>query len=88
MTIHQFADGGIVETAFPAGALVPKAETNVLNFLQKYPDYDGRDVTIAIFDSGVDPRATGLEVRKFCLFCRNFYCCCILFINLCSVLFF
>ncbi|KAM7345588.1 tripeptidyl-peptidase II [Cochliomyia hominivorax] len=61
MTIHQFTDGGIVDNAFPAGALVPKAETNVLNFLQKYPEYDGRDVTIAIFDSGVDPRATGLE---------------------------
>ncbi|XP_073847292.1 tripeptidyl-peptidase 2-like [Musca autumnalis] len=52
---------GVVETPFPTAALVPKAETNVLNFLQKYPEYDGRDVTIAIFDSGVDPRATGLE---------------------------
>ncbi|XP_005174861.1 tripeptidyl-peptidase 2 [Musca domestica] len=55
------ADSGVVETPFPTAALVPKAETSVLNFLQKYPEYDGRDVTIAIFDSGVDPRATGLE---------------------------
>ncbi|KAH8371854.1 hypothetical protein KR093_009109 [Drosophila rubida] len=52
---------GIVESSFPTAALVPKAETGVLNFLQKYPEFDGRDVTIAIFDSGVDPRATGLE---------------------------
>ncbi|EDW32157.1 GL10584 [Drosophila persimilis] len=56
----SMATSGIVES-FPTGALVPKAETGVLNFLQKYPEYDGKDVTIAIFDSGVDPRATGLE---------------------------
>lgn len=71
MTGHQIENGGIVETSFPAGALVPKAETNVLNFLQKYPDYDGRDVTIAIFDSGVDPRATGLEVSSTIIFFHN-----------------
>lgn len=68
MTINQLSDGGIVENNFPTGALVPKAETAVLSFLQKYPDFDGRDVTIAIFDSGVDPRATGLEVRIFFYF--------------------
>ncbi|KAH8402249.1 hypothetical protein KR009_010707 [Drosophila setifemur] len=56
----SMATSGIVES-FPTGALVPKAETGILNFLQKYPEYDGRDVTIAVFDSGVDPRATGLE---------------------------
>lgn len=72
MTINQLSDGGIVENKFPSGALVPKAETSVLSFLQKYPDYDGRDVTIAIFDSGVDPRATGLEVRIFFIY----HCCC------------
>lgn len=62
-----------VETPFPTAALVPKAETGVSNFLQKYPEYDGRDVTIAIFDSGVDPRATGLEVRIFCIFQNLFH---------------
>ncbi|XP_036331193.1 tripeptidyl-peptidase 2 [Rhagoletis pomonella] len=54
-------NSGIIEPTFPTGALVPKAETGVINFLQKYPEYDGRDAVIAIFDSGVDPRATGLE---------------------------
>ena len=47
---------------YPIGALKPKAETGVLNFLSKYPNYNGTDVTIAILDSGVDPNAAGLRV--------------------------
>lgn len=47
---------------FPSGSLVPKAETGVLSFLKKYPEYNGDGVTIAIFDSGVDPKAAGLQV--------------------------
>ena len=53
-----------VESAndFPVWALLPKRETNVTGFLNKYPDFDGRGVVIAIFDSGIDPGAKGLQV--------------------------
>ena len=54
----------IVDVKFPVTALVPKNETGALSFIRMYPEYDGRDVTIAILDSGVDPRAKGLEVGR------------------------
>lgn len=52
----------VVDKNFPSDCLVPKNETGVVNFLKKYPEYNGDGVTIAILDSGVDPKAVGLEV--------------------------
>lgn len=57
----------VVDSEFPTVALLPKRETGVLNFLAKYPEYDGRGTVIAVFDSGVDPNAAGLQVLMCCM---------------------
>jgi hypothetical protein len=50
-------------SVFLAG-LMPKKEIGVDKFLSQHPSYDGRGVTIAIFDSGIDPAAAGLQITS------------------------
>jgi tripeptidyl-peptidase-2 len=51
-----------IDTHFPVGGCLPKQPTGALQLLTKHPQYDGRQVTIAVIDTGMDPLASGLQV--------------------------
>ncbi|KAG7016869.1 Tripeptidyl-peptidase 2 [Cucurbita argyrosperma subsp. argyrosperma] len=58
-----FSGFSLSESSFLA-SLMPKKEIAADRFIEANPEFDGRGVLIAIFDSGVDPAAAGLQVTS------------------------
>ena len=44
--------------------ILPKESTQALEWVSKNPEFDGRNVIVAVFDTGVDPGAAGLSITS------------------------
>lgn len=70
LALFVFGLGSLSAATVPAeldlvalrSALIPKREVGADAFLKEHPTWDGRGVVIAVWDTGVDPAAAGLEV--------------------------
>lgn len=62
--ILTFTGASFAQEAFPAADLLPKKEIGATRFLEEHPKFDGRGTVVAVFDTGCDPAAPGLQVTS------------------------
>lgn len=54
----------VPSSSYPTVGILPKDETQSSEFVKQNPAYDGKNVIVAIFDTGVDPGAIGLQTTS------------------------
>ncbi|KAL5746343.1 hypothetical protein ACOSP7_027489 [Xanthoceras sorbifolium] len=59
-SLHKF----ILTDSTYLASFMPKKEIGADRFIDSHPEFEGRGILIAIFDSGVDPTAAGLQVTS------------------------